>query len=81
MKKRFHLLIVIGVLLIGFIVGSFLDLKIDQAIFDKNNGFGLFMASFGVYPCYAGLAFIGGGFSPGVGTFAVPQRPSSAPSR
>ena len=62
MKKRFHLLIVIGVLLIGFIVGSFLDLKIDQAIFDKNNGFGLFMASFGVYPCYAGLAFIGGGF-------------------
>ena len=61
MKKRFHLLIVIGVLLIGFIVGSFLDLKIDQAIFDKNNGFGLFMASFGVYPCYAGLAFIGGG--------------------
>ena len=62
MKKRFHLLIVIGVLLIGFIVGSFLDLPIDQAIFNKNNGFGLFMASFGVYPCYAGLAFIGGGF-------------------
>ena len=61
MKKRFHLLIVIGVLLIGFIVGSFLDLQIDQAIFNKNNGFGLFMASFGVYPCYAGLAFIGGG--------------------
>ena len=61
MKKRFHLLIVIAVLLIGFIVGSFLDLKIDQALFDKNNGFGLFMASFGVYPCYAGLAFIGGG--------------------
>lgn len=61
MKKRFHLLIIIGVLLIGFIVGSFLDLQIDQAIFNKNNGFGLFMASFGVYPCYAGLAFIGGG--------------------
>ena len=62
MKKRFHLLIIIGVLLIGFIVGSFLDLQIDQALFNKNNGFGLFMASFGVYPCYAGLAFIGGGF-------------------
>ena len=61
MKKRFHLLIIIAILLIGFIVGSFLDLKIDQALFDKNNGFGLFMASFGVYPCYAGLAFIGGG--------------------
>ena len=62
MKKRFHLLIIIGILLAGFIVGSFLDFQIDQALFQKNNGFGLFMASFGVYPCYAGLAFIGGGF-------------------
>ena len=62
MKKRFHLLIIIGLLLVGFVIGSFRDLQIDQAIFDKNNGFGLFMASFGVYPCYAGLAFIGGGF-------------------
>ena len=62
MKKRFHLLIIIGILLVGFIVGSFLDLQIDTALFNKNNGFGLFMASFGVYPCYAGLAFIGGGF-------------------
>lgn len=61
MKKRLHLFIVIGVLLAGFIAGSFLDFEIDQALFDKNNGFGLFMASFGVYPCYAGLAFIGGG--------------------
>ena len=61
MKKRMHLLIIIGILLIGFIIGSFFDLKIDEALFIKNNGFGLFMASFGVYPCYAGLAFIGGG--------------------
>ena len=61
MIKKRHFLIVIGVLLIGFIVGSFLDLKIDQALFDKNNTFGLIMASFAVYPCYAGLAFISGG--------------------
>ena len=61
MKKRIHLLIIIGILLIGFVLGSFFDLKIDEALFVKNNGFGLFMASFGVYPCYAGLAFIGGG--------------------
>ena len=61
MKKRIHMLIIIGILLVGFIIGSFLDLKIDEALFSKNNGFGLFMASFGVYPCYAGLAFIGGG--------------------
>ena len=61
MKKRIHLLIIIGILLVGFIIGSFLDFKIDEALFSENNGFGLFMASFGVYPCYAGLAFIGGG--------------------
>ena len=61
MIKKRHFFIVIGALLIGFIIGSFLDLKIDQALFDKNNTFGLIMASFGVYPCYACLAFIGGG--------------------
>lgn len=61
MKKRYHFFIIIGILLVGFIVGSFLDLQIDKAIFSENNWFGLFMASFGVYPCYAGLAFIGGG--------------------
>ena len=61
MKKRFHLLIITGILLVGFIIGSFLDLQINQAIFQKHNGFGLFMASFGVYPCYMGFAFAGGG--------------------
>ena len=61
MKKRFHLLIIIGILVIGFVLGSFFDLQINQALFVKNNPFGLIMASFGVYPCYAGLAFIGGG--------------------
>ena len=61
MKKRIHLLIVIGVLLVGFILGSLFDLQINGTIFSKNNVFGLLMASFGVYPCYMGLAFIGGG--------------------
>ena len=64
MKKRYHFLIIIGLLLVGFILGSFFDLQIDKALFQENNGlamFGLIMASFGVYPCYAGLAFIGGG--------------------
>ena len=61
MKKRFHLLIIAGILLVGFILGSIYDLQIDQALWSENNPFGLFMASFGVYPCYAGLAFIGGG--------------------
>ena len=61
MKKRFHLLIIAGILLVGFILGSIYDLQIDQALWSENNPFGLIMASFGVYPCYAGLAFIGGG--------------------
>ena len=61
MKNRYHLLIIIGVLLLGFIVGSFLDFEINEAIYSDGNAFGLIMASFGVYPCYAGLAFIGGG--------------------
>ena len=61
MKKRFHFLIIIALLVIGFVLGSFFDLQIDKAIFVKDNSFGLIMASFGVYPCYAGLAFIGGG--------------------
>ena len=60
MKKRFHLFIIVGILLVGFIVGSFFDLQIDQALFNENNGFGLFMASFGVYPCYMGMSFVGG---------------------
>ena len=61
MKKRFHLLIIIAILVIGFVLGSFFDLQIDKALFVKDNAFGLIMASFGVYPCYAGLAFVGGG--------------------
>lgn len=61
MKKRFHFFIIIGVLLVGFILGSFFDLEINKAIYAGQNQFGLIMASFGVYPCYAGLAFIGGG--------------------
>ena len=61
MKKRYHLLIIIGLLLVGFILGSIFDYQIDQTLCVENNAFGLIMASFGVYPCYIGLAFIGGG--------------------
>ena len=66
MKKRFHFFIIIGLLLVGFILGSLFDFQIDEALFVENHPFGLIMASFGVYPCYAGLAFIGGG---------LPRRP------
>lgn len=61
MIKKRHFYIVIGILLAGFIVGSFLDLQINQAIYSEGNMFGVIMASFGTYPCYAGLSFAAGG--------------------
>ena len=63
MIKKRHFFIVISVFIVGLIIGSInnIDLQINQALFSKNNPFGLAMASFAVYPCYAGLAFISGG--------------------
>lgn len=61
MVKKRHFIIVMGILLVGLIVGSFLDLQINQAIYSKGNMFGIIMAAFGTIPTYAGLAFLGGG--------------------
>ena len=61
MIKKRHFIIVMAILLAGLIVGSFLDLQINKAIFSDRNGFGIAMAAFGTLPCYAGLAFLGGG--------------------
>ena len=57
-KKAFS--IVIGVLLTGFIIGTFFDYQISAALFSRNNGFGLFMAAVGEWPGYAMLSFFGG---------------------
>ena len=62
MVKKRHFIIVISILLVGLILGSFFDLEINKAIFSENNTFSLIMASFATYPGYGGLAFIGGGF-------------------
>ncbi|MBP3732815.1 MAG: phosphatase PAP2 family protein [Bacilli bacterium] len=61
MIKKRHFYIVIGILLAGFIVGSFLDLQINQTLYSQGNMFGVIMAAFGTYPCYAGLSFTAGG--------------------
>ena len=61
MIKKRHFYIVIGILLAGFIVGSFLDLQINQALYSQGNMYGVIMAAFGTYPCYAGLSFTAGG--------------------
>lgn len=59
-KKRYHFLIVGGILLIGIIIGSFLDLQINTAIFDRYNTFGLAVSAFGMTPGYGFLAFLSG---------------------
>ena len=60
MRKRWLFLIPAGVLIAGLIVGSFLDLQINQALFDLKNPFGLVVSSFGMIPGYGTLAFFGG---------------------
>ena len=60
MKKRFHFYIIGGVLLIGLILGSFFDLQINAAIFNKTNVFGLILSSFGMIPGYGCLSLLGG---------------------
>ena len=60
MKKRFHFYILGGVLLIGLILGSFFDLQINAALFNKTNVFGLIVSSFGMIPGYGCLSLLGG---------------------
>lgn len=60
MKKRFHFYIIGGVLLIGLILGSFFDLQINTALFNKTNVFGLIVSSFGMIPGYGCLSLLGG---------------------
>ena len=60
MKQRWHFLIVGGLLLIGLLLGSFFDLQINAALFDRYNTFGLIASSFGMIPGYATLAVFGG---------------------
>ena len=61
-KLRLHFYIILGVIVVFFILGSFLDLQINEALFSKNNGFGLTLAAIGALPGYLVLSFIAGGF-------------------
>ena len=61
-KMRLHIYIVLGVFVIGFILGTFLDLSVTEAIFSRDNGFGLTVAALGVTPGYMILAILGGGY-------------------
>ena len=60
-SMRLHIYIVLAIFVIGFIVGSFVDLSLSTAIFSRNNGFGLTIAAIGTIPGYMVLAVLGGG--------------------
>ena len=61
MKKiSIHIYIVLGLLIVGFILGSIFDEQISQAIFSRNNPFGLTISAIGTMPGYGILAIIGG---------------------
>ena len=59
-KLRLHIYIIIGVFLTTFILGSFLDLSINQALFSNKNGFGLTISAIGTIPGYGCFALMGG---------------------
>ena len=60
-KMRLHIYILLGFFLTTFIIGSFLDLQISQAIFSEKNTFGLVVSIIGTLIGYSSLAFCGGG--------------------
>ncbi len=63
MKKiSLHIYIVLAVFIVLFILGSFLDLKVTEAIFSEKNTFGLIVSVIGTIPGYGCLAICGGIF-------------------
>ena len=60
-KLRLHIYLLIGVFVITFIVGSFVDEGLNAALFSRNNTFGLTMSAIGTIPGYGVFAILGGG--------------------
>ena len=61
-KTRIIFFCVIGILISAFIVGSFLDYQINDALFHHRDTFGLVVSVIGTTPGYGVFAFLGGGF-------------------
>lgn len=57
---RLHILIVLCFFLVTFIIGSFVDQQLSEAIFSRDNAFGLTFAVIGTLPGYACFAVLGG---------------------
>lgn len=62
MTRKWRWAFPIGIALIGIIVGSFLDLQINQGIYSQGNWFGVVMAAFGASPVYMMLSALGVGY-------------------
>ena len=63
MKRTFlHIYIVFAVFVAAFIVGSFFDYQINDALYHEKDTFGLIVSVIGTFPGYGVLAFLGGGF-------------------
>ena len=62
MKRKWIFIPIITLCIIGIILGSFYDLSINKALYDRYNGFGLTMAAFGETPAYLVLGILGFGF-------------------
>lgn len=59
-KMRLHIYIALAVALIGFIVGSFVDQNLSEALFSRDNPFGLGVSIVGTLPGYGMFAVLGG---------------------
>ena len=62
MKKRWIYISTAALLIIGVILGAFVDFNINKNIFDLKNGFGLFMSAFGEAPVYAFMGVLAYGY-------------------
>lgn len=62
LRKRLLFLPAILIPIIGIIIGSTIDLQINQAIYDRYNWFGIFFSAFGEFPVYSFLGVMAAGF-------------------
>ena len=61
-RMRLHIYIVLGIFVVGFVLGTFLDLSLTNAIFSRDNTFGIIISAIGTIPGYMILALLGGGY-------------------
>lgn len=62
MKKTYlPIYIAFAVVICGFIIGSFFDYQINDALFHDRDTFGLVVSTIGTTPGYGVMAFLGGG--------------------